>query len=364
MFYNIIFMNLNHLLMALVGYSLLLLLSFYILAEIGDKYFVPSLDKISKVLNLSHDMAGATLMAAGSSAPEIFVAIMALFRPGDHADLGVGTIVGSAIFNLLAIVGVAGIVKKSVISWQPVVRDLFFYAISILAFYIVLVNGTITLYESILFILMYIMYVYSVINWKKWFKYEEVDLDPVYEDIGEKGGWKNSLKPIDYVVKLLIPSAEKYILVFFVSIFLIAATCWVLVESAIHVSAILGIPEMVIALIVLGIGTSVPDIVSSAIVAKQGRGGMAVSNAVGSNIFDIFIGLGLPWFLKSIINNKSIETSTEGLGVAVGLLLGSILLILFALIYKKWTLNKGLGYTLVLLYILFVIWEILNLYIF
>lgn len=70
--------------MALVGYSLLLLISFYILAEIGDKYFVPSLDKISKKLSLSHDMAGATLMAAGSSAPEIFVALMALFRPGDH----------------------------------------------------------------------------------------------------------------------------------------------------------------------------------------------------------------------------------------------------------------------------------------
>lgn len=351
--------------MALIGYSLLLLISFYILAEIGDKYFVPSLDKISKRLNLSHDMAGATLMAAGSSAPEIFVSLMALFRPGDHADLGVGTIVGSAIFNLLAIIGVAGIVKKSVISWQPVVRDLFFYAISIVAFYIVLVNGRITLYEAIMFILMYGMYVYSVINWKKWFKYEEVDSDPIYED-EEKSRywWKSIFKPIDWSIKIIMPRPEKYLLVFFISILLIASTCWVLVESAIHVSAILGIPEMIIALIVLGIGTSVPDIVSSAIVAKQGRGGMAVSNAIGSNIFDIFIGLGLPWLIKSLILNSSIETSTEGLGVAVGLLLGSILLILFALMYKKWTLTKGLGYVLILLYILFVIWEILNLYFF
>lgn len=349
--------------MALIGFSLLLLISFYILAEIGDKYFVPSLDKISHKLNLSHDMAGATLMAAGSSAPEIFVAIMALFRPGDHADLGVGTIVGSAIFNLLAIIGVAGIVKKSVIAWQPVVRDLFFYAVSIVAFYIVLVNGRVTIYESIIFILMYAIYVYSVINWKKWFKYEDVDLDPVYNDDEAKTyKWKSLFKPIDWVIKTLIPRPEKFILVFFVSILMIAATCWVLVESAIHVSAILGIPEMIIALIVLGIGTSVPDIVSSAIVAKQGRGGMAVSNAVGSNIFDIFIGLGLPWLLKSLIQHHYITTSTEGLGVAVGLLLGSILLILLALMYKKWTLTKGLGYVLISLYILFVIWEILDLY--
>ncbi len=350
--------------MALVGYSLALLVSFYILAEIGDKYFVPSLDKISKLFNLSHDMAGATLMAAGSSAPEIFVAIMALFRPGDHADLGVGTIVGSAIFNLLAIVGVAGIVKKSVISWQPVVRDLFFYAISILAFYIVLVNGTITLYESILFILMYLMYVYSVINWKKWFKYEEIDQDPEYDVEAAIPGWKAFFRPLDWIIQKIIPRPDRYIWVFLISIALIAATCWVLVESAIGLSDILGVPKMVIGLIVLGIGTSVPDIVSSAIVAKQGRGGMAVSNAIGSNIFDIFIGLGLPWLLKSIITNDSIATSTEGLGVAVGLLLGSILLILFALMYKKWTLTKGLGYVLILLYILFVVWEILNLYVF
>ncbi len=350
--------------MALIGYSLLLFLSFYILAEIGDKYFVPSLDKISKALNLSHDMAGATLMAAGSSAPEIFVAIMALFKPGDHGDLGVGTIVGSAIFNLLAIIGVAGIVKKSVIAWQPVIRDLLFYAISIIAFYIVLVNGRVTIYESIVFILMYGVYVYSVINWKKWFKYEEVDIEPVYhKEVKSKYWWKSIFKPIDLVIKTLIPRPEKYILVFFISILLIAATCWVLVESAIHVSAILGVPEMIIALIILGIGTSVPDIVSSAIVAKQGRGGMAVSNAVGSNIFDIFIGLGLPWLLKTVLYNQNIATNKEGLEVAVGLLLGSVLLILFALMYKKWTLNKGLGYALILLYILFVVYEIVDLYV-
>ncbi len=350
--------------MALIGYSLLLLISFYILAEIGDKYFVPSLDRISKVLNLSHDMAGATLMAAGSSAPEIFVAIMAVFKPGNHGDLGVGTIVGSAIFNLLAIIGVAGIVKKSTIAWQPVVRDLLFYAISIIAFYLVLENEKITLFESIAFIIMYVFYVYSVINWKKWFKYEEVDLEPIYQqETTSKYWWRSVFKPIDLIIKLIVPKPERYFQVFTVSIMLIAATCWVLVESAVHVSAILGVPEMVIALIVLGIGTSVPDIVSSAIVAKQGRGGMAVSNAVGSNIFDIFIGLGLPWFLKYAILQEEVTTHIEGLEVAVGLLLGSVLLILFALIYRKWELNKQLGYILILLYILFVIYEIVDLYV-
>ena len=350
--------------MEIIVYSILLIISFYILAEVGDKYFIPSLDKISKKLNMSHDMAGATLMAAGSSAPEIFVAIMAIFRAGDHDDIGVGTIVGSAIFNLLVIIGFVGIVKKSVITWQPVIRDLLFYAISILAFYVVLFNEKVTIYESAAFLVLYVIYVYSVVKWKKWFKYEETDTDPVYVVEESPPSWKLFFRPIDWTLKKIIPTSEKFLLVFTISIIIIAATCWVLVESAITISTILNVPEMVIALTVLGIGTSVPDIVSSVIVAKQGRGGMAVSNAIGSNIFDIFLGLGLPWLLKSILTQQPILTNIDGLGVSVGLLLGSILVILVALMYKKWILTKGFGYILVLLYILFVIWEIVKLYFF
>jgi len=350
--------------MEIIGYSILLIISFYILAEVGDKYFIPSLDKISKKLNMSHDMAGATLMAAGSSAPEIFVAIMAIFRAGDHDDIGVGTIVGSAIFNLLVIIGFVGIVKKSLISWQPVIRDLLFYAISIIAFYVVLFNEKVTIYESAAFLVLYVIYVIAVVKWKKWFKYEETDLDPIYTIEESPPKWKLIFKPIDWSIKTIIPTSEKYLLVFTTSVLIIAATCWVLVESAINISTILHIPEMVIALTVLGIGTSVPDIVSSVIVAKQGRGGMAVSNAIGSNIFDIFLGLGVPWLLQSILTQQPILTNIDGLGVSVGLLLGSIFIILAALIYKKWILTKGVGYILVLLYILFVVWEIIKMYFF
>ena len=78
-----------------------MLISFYLLARVCDEYFVESLDKIAKKLKMSSDAAGATLMAVGSSAPELFVAAIALLKPGDHAALGMGTIVGSALFNIL-----------------------------------------------------------------------------------------------------------------------------------------------------------------------------------------------------------------------------------------------------------------------
>ncbi len=344
--------------MLLVGYLLALIISFYLLAEVSDRYFVVSLDKLSHRLNMSHDMAGATFMAIGSSAPELFVAIIALIKPGGHEAIGIGTIVGSALFNLLVIVGAAAVVKNSTIAWQPVVRDLLFYAIAILGLYYVLYNGRVEAWEAAILILLYGVYVYAVFMWKKWFNYDELNDDPEEDEDEEKTGWRAIFKPLDWILAKFFPSSDHYLITFGISISLIAVLCWVLVESAIGISHILDIPEVVIALTVLAVGTSVPDMVSSVIVAKQGRAGMAVSNAIGSNIFDVFIGLGFPWFVKTLIQNENIIFDTARLNVSVGLLSGSILIILFFLIWRKWKLTQNLGFILILLYILYVVWEI------
>lgn len=87
--------------MMLIIYVLALLISFYLMAKIVDEYFVGSLDKISTKLNLSSDAAGATLMAMGSSAPELFIALIAVLKSGEHGAIGMGTIVGSAILIYL-----------------------------------------------------------------------------------------------------------------------------------------------------------------------------------------------------------------------------------------------------------------------
>ena len=69
-------------------------------------------------------------MAVGSSAPELFVAIIALVKPGDHGEIGIGTIVGSAVFNILGIIGAVAVVRRSVLAWQPVLRDMIFYSLA------------------------------------------------------------------------------------------------------------------------------------------------------------------------------------------------------------------------------------------
>ncbi len=348
--------------MIVVGAIIALILSFYLLAEISDRYFVVSLDKISQRLSMSHDMAGATLMAIGSSAPELFVAIIAIFKPGGHGDIGIGTIVGSALFNLLVIVGAVGIVKKTTLAWQPVIRDLLFYVLAIAVLFYVLDNGSVSMLEAAFFLMLYVFYVFAVVNWRKWFKYKILDEDPEEEEDSPKTGIMKIFMPLDWLLALIFPRPKYYFIVFFISIAFIGALCWVLVESAIIISHTLDIPEVVIALTVLAVGTSVPDMMSSVIVAKQGRGGMAVSNGIGSNIFDIFVGLGLPWMIKAYLVDSEVVTNIEGLGISIVLLFVSVLILLFALMFRKWRLGQGLGLTLILMYIGYVLWEIGRIY--
>lgn len=345
--------------MWLAFYALALITSFYLIAQVSDSYFVISLDQIAKRYNMSHDMSGATLMAIGSSAPELFVAIIALVRSGGHEEIGVGTIVGSALFNLLVIIGVSVIVKDAKLQWQPILRDLLFYAIAILTLYTVFIDGIITTKESLVLMLMYGGYILAVIYWRKVFKYEadddEVDDDVVVE---VKTGWHVIFIPLDFILEKLFPAKKNYFLTFIFSIGAIAVLCWVLVESAIGISAILGIPEVVVALVIIAAGTSIPDMISSVIVAKQGRGGMAMSNAIGSNIFDIFIGLGLPWFFISYIRDRNIEVKSAELNESILFLIGSVILIFLVLIFSKWQIKKPVGYLLVGAYITYIIYQL------
>ena len=82
--------------MQIIYHGLLLLFTFYVLARIVEVFFIDSLEHISGRLRLSSDIAGATFMAVGSSAPELFVAMLALLRVAEEQAIGSGTIVGSA----------------------------------------------------------------------------------------------------------------------------------------------------------------------------------------------------------------------------------------------------------------------------
>lgn len=337
-----------------------MLVCFVLLARIVDLYFISSLDKISSDLRLSHDAAGATLMAIGSSAPELFVAIFAVFKPGNHQMIGIGSIVGSAIFNLLVIVGASAIVRKAKLTWQPIIRDLFFYTVSVGLLVYFIWDGKFSIIESGIFLAIYLLYVIAAVFWKKILPYQEQEFDLPEDD---KAGKKGIIGLFDSALKLLFPKRIYYYRVFMLSIVLIAVLSWALVELAIVISQTLNIPEAIIALTVLAVGTSIPDLFSSMIVAKQGRGEMAVSNAIGSNIFDILVGLGFPLLVFMLIHNREIDSGNNNLINSAIILFASVVLLFLLLLLRKWKIGKFSGFILLGLYLFYIVREIILLYI-
>jgi len=135
------------------------LYTFLALAIICDDYFVASLEVICEKLSLSEDVAGASFMAVGSSAPELFTSLAANLV-GPVSDVGVGTIVGSAIFNVLVIIGISGIMspRPLILDPRPLLRDCIAYGICVAFLIGFVLNQRVYLAESVFLVVLYVFY--------------------------------------------------------------------------------------------------------------------------------------------------------------------------------------------------------------
>ncbi len=341
----------------------LLLVIFYALSVLTEEFFVPAIDKITDKLKLSSDAAGATLLAAGSSAPEFFTSLVAVLgiAGSGHADVGAGAIVGSAIFNVLVIVGASAMFKSVHLQWKPVMRDMIMYVFTVLLLAFSFMDGKIAPYEAVGFILLYGVYVYMAVNWRKWLKYEDQEVD--YDD---QPAARNRLhiathRLIAYVVPDVQKKPRAYVWSFTMSIVLIAAMSWVLVDQILVIADGFNINATFLALTVLAAGTSIPDLIGSIVVARQGRGDMAVSNAVGSNIFDILVGLGLPWVIYGLVHGGQVITvSTDNLLASILLLFATVVAIMFLLVVRNWKIGHKSGLMLVGLYVAYIVYVMVS----
>lgn len=343
-----------------------ILVSVFVLAVVTDKFFIPSLDEISQRLKLSDEVAGASLMAIGSSAPELAIALMALFTDGGaHSDVGIGTIVGSAVFNILVITGVSAVVAGGLhIHIFAVGRDIAYYLISILYLGLVFFDGHVSLIEAILGLVGYVVYMGLLIVWKYLAPAEDEAEEAEPESEPERqqvAGWHHLESLVETILRRVTGAPDKnFVWAFVVSIALIVALSYVLVESTIIFSAGIGIPPVIVALTLLAAGTSAPDLMASVDVAREGRGGMAVANAVGSNTFDLLVGLALPWTIAlSILGLSGIDVGTGDLWVSIGILVATTLILAVFLTSKR-ELSRREGIVLLLLYAAFVIFTLVS----
>ncbi|XP_068448118.1 sodium/potassium/calcium exchanger 3-like [Clinocottus analis] len=510
---------------------------FCALALVCDDYFVPSLEKLCERLQLSEDVAGATFMAAGSSAPELFTSIIGVFIT--KGDVGVGTIVGSAVFNILCIIGVCGFFAGQAVklSHWALLRDSIFYTFSITALIAFIYDEKVCWWESLVLILMYAVYILimkfnnrahryfgrrmrSSVNlsngltgstdlednvtcdatavllkkanfhckpsvlmvdellcaYPHQLSFSEAgmrimitshfsprtrltmasrmlinerqrlinttetrvnrvtngDPDSAARVQGRRGlengmggaepglngrcglqrlesgnetekenednennendedgegedddhgplvpfkvpaGACNKLKwltmwPLSLLLFLTVPNCAKrrwerwFMVSFFTATLWIAGLSYIMVWMVTVIGFTLGIPDVIMGITFLAAGTSVPDCMASVIVARQGLGDMAISNSIGSNVFDILVGLGLPWTLQTLCIDygSEIHLNSRGLIFSVGLLLASVFVTVLGVHLNKWTLDWRLGLACIILYAIFLCFSIL-----
>lgn len=554
----------------IVIWILFMIYMFKALGTVCDEYFVPSLEMISERLQLSSDVAGATFMAAGSSAPELFTSLVATFLIVNEG--GVGTIIGSAIFNILVIVGATCLFAGAELAiwWYPLARDCTFYVIAIAELAIVLGDSEVMWYEGLIMFISYILYiVYMKINYLVVARLgggPENSVEDVQDgetkkpepengekseksiDIPSEGPWvaaqavprpgsgdlpkvapvgnfthpppvENSLHkpqdpkvaeqettttdvvviskkdledgettaettiteapgdlvvmqeasavslhkddkddhnrshlavpgqpgtdraspagppvlaweaashgeqphhvtysmhelheyrsaskdraghhnnhdhkdhpkeeeecgavsstdakeveqaeeteesgrecpdPLNKIWALIMPTPEAYWRLFAASIANIAICTYLMVDAVNRTGCNLSISPLIMGLIFLAAGTSVPDALGSIAVAKQGEGDMAVANALGSNVFDIMLGLGVPWFISTGVLGNRVVFPGAGDSLLEWILILTVILFLFigALVVNKWKLNRWMGAVLLGLYVVYVI---------
>jgi len=355
---------------------------FWGLAIVCDDYFVTSLEEISEALHLSPDVAGATFMAAGSSAPELFTSLMGVFAVKN--DVGIGTIVGSAVFNLCCIIGGTALFTPQTltIDWKPITRDSFFYAISIAVMIFVLKDGQIYLWEAVMLVAFYIFYVVFMMfnpQFMEWVSrmcgenppQQLVDDDDKEEDKDDEDEedapvTKAIAKPMELILSATIPDCSephnkpRYLLTFSMSIVWIGVLSYFMVTWASKLGCLWHVHPAIMGVTVLAAGTSVPDAIGSLLVAREGKGDMAVSNAIGSNVFDILLGLGLPWTLSTLIYRTTVPVDAENLVPLSIFLFSTLGAVYLVTLISGFKLTKLVGGIFFMFYFVFVALNLLS----
>jgi len=436
---------------AIILHILGILYMFYALALVCDHYFVPALDVIIEKFGISPDVAGATFMAAGGSAPELFTSIIGVFIA--VSDVGIGTIVGSAVFNVLFVIAACAFASATALkltAW-PLIRDTTFYSIALMVLVAFFTDDYIQWWEALILFLWYFAYVifmkFNPFLEGKFleafpslkpqeetkdfhgvgFKFatgrrpllalmrgkvesqpedqelkpgvglgglkvtlqgeegEKENLNPPKEEEKpqeeEKGGeeeYKDYIKsglpdgilskamwiislPLMVPMWITIPDPQDekrkkfFPIAFIVSILWIAVFSYFMVWWATMTGQTLGISDAVMGLTFLAAGTSVPDLITSVLVAKEGKGDMAVSSSIGSNLFDVTVGLPVPWLLYTIINQEAMEVNSVGMGCSIGMLFIMLLLVFISIVLFKWEMTKPMGGVMLVLYVVFVV---------
>ncbi|MFC4994360.1 calcium/sodium antiporter [Rubritalea tangerina] len=286
----------------------------------GAEWLVKGASEIAIKVGISPLVVGLTVVAFGTSAPELLVCLEA--NAEGQPDVALGNIIGSNICNIALILGVAAVMKPIVIHRQIIRREMPILLVISFAFIAMLWNGSISRVEGgVLFVGVLVYVIVSIYQSKK---------EQVQDDYGE-------FSPDEVAAVQKSGTKELVVSVALIAIGLVVlkfGSEW-LVDGGDYVARAMGVDEALIALFLFAFGTSLPELATSIIAVRKGEGDIITGNAVGSCIFNILAVIGITALVKPIAEGEIEQLDKMVmLGVTVGI---------FIFMWSRMRLNRAEG---------------------
>ncbi len=298
---------LQQLLLLIIGIGLL----YY-----GADFLVRGGANLARILGVKPLVIGLTIVAFGTSMPEFLVGTVASIK--GQSDIAIGNVVGSNVANIALILGLSSLFSPLVIHYKMIRKELIFLLISSLVFIFFIRDG-VNFWEGVLFVSILAAYtIYLAMH------PGEI---PISEELPEK-------------------TTSTLLNIFFIVIGIVGLTFgsdW-LVSSAVYIAQLIHIPDIVIGMTIVAVGTSLPELAASVMAAVKKETDISVGNIIGSNLFNMFFVIGGIGLFKHVPVNPVIFT------FEIPVMLG-LVLILFPMIIIRKGLNRYCGIILLTIYV-------------
>ncbi|MBT3479524.1 MAG: calcium/sodium antiporter [Candidatus Marinimicrobia bacterium] len=298
--------------------SLIFLAAGTVMLFYGAEWIVKGSSGIAQRLGISPLVVGLTVVAFGTSLPELIVSIIASME--GSSSIAVGNVVGSNIANVGLVLGLSALIFPISVNYDHLKRDMFIYLCACALFILFAFDGRLSRFEGTILFISLIFYILLCIK-----------------------------NPHTGESKTEKPQGKTFSLVLFViaGILLLAFGADLFVDGAIFLARFIGVSEIVIGMTVVAFGTSLPELATSAMAAFRNESAISVGNIIGSNIFNILSVLGL----ASIIN--PLDSPKEIMSFEVPLMIGyGVVMILIAKMQQP--INRFISATLLGGYFIFI----------
>jgi cation:H+ antiporter len=302
----------------------------------GAELIIKAALKIAKSLALSEGFIGLTIVAIGTSFPEIVISVTGAvqnLQGGDTSQIVIGNVIGSGMANLALVLGTLGLFKVIRLKRVQLLFDVLMLVLSTTVLYLVSQDGLITREDGILLILFYLVYLILLNrqNLKKQLAHSK-------KKISKKSKKIKKVKFI-YFVQLII------------GLLILSKASQLVLDNGIVIAQNLGINEMLVGILLVGLGSSLPELMVSISAMLKGSTALSLNNLIGSNILNVFLALGI----SSSISAWEVSRQVVQFDIPY-LLFTSIIAVLFLFSKNRFQRNESL--LMIALYAIFIILKI------